>query len=152
MLKRGKEKEMVRTGFVKQKKGELLSVCFERPEACAGCKGCAKGLMPKKELLTVFGQAEVGDRVDVQMPEAQMLKATLIAYVLPLCVFLLGLGAGYALRLSEGITLLLAVAGLALGYLAARGIDMKLRSRPRWRPVVLKVYSMDKRTEKEELS
>ena len=39
---------MERTGFVKEKKGDTLSVCFERPEACEGCRGCSKGLLPKK--------------------------------------------------------------------------------------------------------
>ena len=52
---------MVRTGFVKEKKGEELRVCFERPDACEGCKGCSKGFLPRQELLTVFGRAEVGD-------------------------------------------------------------------------------------------
>ncbi len=33
---------MIRTGFVKDKKGDQLRVCFDRPEACEGCKGCAK--------------------------------------------------------------------------------------------------------------
>ena len=62
---------MERTGFVKEKKGDTLSVCFERPEACEGCRGCSKGLLPKKELLTVFGKAEIGDEVVVRMPEAK---------------------------------------------------------------------------------
>ena len=91
---------MVRTGFVKEKKGDQLRVCFERPEACEGCKGCAKGLLPKSELLTVTGQAEIGDIVDVQMPEAQMLKATMLAYAMPLALLFVGLGLGYALHAS----------------------------------------------------
>ncbi|MBQ4552595.1 MAG: SoxR reducing system RseC family protein, partial [Clostridia bacterium] len=71
---------MIRTGFVKDKKGERLSVCFERPSSCEGCKGCAKGLMSKSELLTVFGEAEVGDIVDVEMPEGRVFQASLLAY------------------------------------------------------------------------
>ena len=59
---------MVRTGFVKEKRNGQLRVCFQRPEACEGCKGCAKGLLPRQELLTVFGQAEVGDVVDRLVP------------------------------------------------------------------------------------
>ena len=51
---------MVRTGIVKSKKGDMLRVCFETPEHCAGCRGCSRGFLPKHELLTVFGQAEVG--------------------------------------------------------------------------------------------
>ena len=46
---------MVRTGIVKLKKGDMLRVCFETPEHCAGCRGCSRGFLPKHELLTVFG-------------------------------------------------------------------------------------------------
>lgn len=139
---------MVRTGFVKEKNGEQLRVCFERPEACEGCKGCAKGLLPKQELLTVFGQAEVGDVVDVQMPEAQTLKASMLVYALPLALLLLGLMGGYALGLSDGVSLLMALAGLALGALGARAADLRLRTRARWRPSVIGVRSA-KTSEKE---
>lgn len=141
---------MVRTGFVKEKKGELLRVCFERPEACEGCRGCAKGLLPKKELLTVFGQAEVGDQVEVQMAEAQTLKATLAAYAIPLCALLIGLAAGTLAGLSDGVTLLLALAGLALGYLAVRAIDMRLRRQPKWRPAVVRVIPAAEQKERNE--
>ena len=133
---------MIRTGFVKEKKGDQLRVCFERPEACEGCKGCSQGLMPKKELLTVFGQAEVGDLVDVNMPEAQTLKASLLAYALPLALLLAGLGIGAALRLPDGWMLVCALAGLLAGALLARGIDLRLRRQPKWRPSVVNVYPM----------
>ena len=136
---------MIRTGFVKDKKGDQLRVCFDRPEACEGCKGCAKGLLPKKELLTITGQAEVGDMVDVEMPEAQMLKASMLAYAMPLALFLIGLGVGSAARLSDGVTALVALACLALGYLAARVIDKKLGRRPRWKTAIVNVYPMSKK-------
>ena len=55
-------------------------------------------------------------------------------------LLLAGLLAGSALRLSDGLTLLFALAGLALGALAARGIDLRLRAKPQWRPSVINVY------------
>ncbi len=136
---------MIRTGFVKEKKGDQLRVCFDRPEACEGCKGCAKGLLPKKELLTITGQAEVGDMVDVEMPEAQMLKASMLAYAMPLALFLIGLGVGSAARLSDGVTALIALVCLGLGYVAARVIDKKLGRRPRWKTAIVNVYPMNKK-------
>ena len=51
---------MVRTGIVKSKKGDMLRVCFETPEHCAGCRGCSRGFLPKHELLTVFGDFAYG--------------------------------------------------------------------------------------------
>lgn len=128
---------MVRTGFVKAKKGDRLQVCFERPEHCAGCRGCSRGLLPKRELLTVWGQAEVGDTVEVQMREAQAFKATMLAYALPLCLLLLGLLAGYWLGLSDVLMLLTALLGLAIGYLAVKTIENHLQRSERWRPAVV---------------
>ena len=128
---------MIRTGFVKDKKGECLSVCFERPASCEGCKGCAKGLMGKSELLTVFGEAEIGDIVDVQMPENQVFKASLLAYAVPLLLLIAGLVAGNALALSDIWSLVLAVAGLAAGYALVRMAEKHLRTLKEWRPTVI---------------
>ncbi|MBO4837735.1 MAG: SoxR reducing system RseC family protein [Clostridia bacterium] len=141
---------VVRRGFVKEKKGSLLRVCFERPDACEGCKGCAKGLVPQRELLTVFGQAEVGDQVDVRMPEARTLKATLMAYAVPLLAMLAGLAVGFMLNCGDLVSLLLALGGLAAGYLAVRAFEMRLRRDPLGRPTVISVVqSRDTEHEKE---
>ena len=63
---------------------------------------------------------------------------------MPLALFLLGLGVGSAIKLSDGVTAVIALLCLALGYLAARAIDKKLRSRPRWKTAVVNVYPMNK--------
>ena len=131
---------MIRTGFVKAKKGECLSVCFERPASCEGCKGCAKGLMKKSELLTVFGEAEVGDFVDVQMPEGHAFQAALLAYAVPLLFLIAGLVVGDALGMMEIWSLLLAVAGLLLGFVLVRLADKYLRTLKKWRPAVIAVH------------
>ena len=138
---------MERTGFVKEKKGDTLSVCFERPEACEGCRGCSKGLLPKKELLTVFGKAEIGDEVVVRMPEAKTLKASMLAYGAPLCgaVALLIASAAGA---GDAVTLAAALAGMVVGYGAVRLIDVRVRKNDDWRATVVAVVSQ-KKEEKE---
>lgn len=133
---------MIRTGFVKEKKGEELRVCFERPEACEGCKGCSKSFLPKKELLLAYGEANIGDMVDVEMPEGHLLRATLLAYALPLLLLIAGLVLGTVLKLGDMAALVLAFAGLALGYVLTRGVDKKLRKDPAWRATVVTVYPM----------
>ena len=70
---------MVRTGFVKAKSGSSLQICFERPQACEGCRGCSKGLLPKKELLTAFGEAEIGDVVECCIEGIGTLRNTVTA-------------------------------------------------------------------------
>jgi len=127
---------VIRIGTVKTKKGEVLKVCFERPEGCAGCKGCEQGLMSKNELLTVFGKADVGDTVRVRIPENKTLRAALMAYGLPLVLLLAGLFIASNAGLSDGLTLLCSVAGLVLGYGISKLIEAKLRTVGDWCPVV----------------
>lgn len=131
---------MIRTGFVKEKKGEKLSVCFERPSSCEGCKGCAKGLMRKNELLTVFGDAQVGDVVDVQMPENRVFQAALLAYGLPLCGMIAALALGSAGGFSDTVAFFMALVGLAVGYVLARVADKYLRSKKNWCPRIVQVH------------
>ena len=131
---------MIRTGFVKDKKGERLSVCFERPSSCEGCKGCAKGLLSKSELLTVFGEAEVGDIVDVEMPEGRVFQASLLAYGLPLGVMIAALALGSVLGFGDTIAFLMALVGLAAGYGLARLADRYLRSKKNWCPRIVQVH------------
>lgn len=129
---------MIRTGIVKEKRGDSLRVCFERPDSCAGCRACDKGRM-KRELLTVFGQAEVDDVVDVSMPDAQVLKASFLLYFVPLCGLLAGLGAGYAVGAEDTAAILMGFAGLAVCYGVIRVIETRLRRRAPWRPTVVEV-------------
>jgi len=131
---------MIRTGFVKNKKGDKLSVCFERPSSCAGCKGCAKGLMGKNELLTVYGEAEIGDFVDVQLPENRVFQAALLAYGLPLCVLIAGLLLGSALNMTDTVSFIFALIGLALGFAISRLAEKILSKRKNWRPAIIAVH------------
>ena len=131
---------MIRTGFVKSKKGDKLNVCFERPSSCEGCKGCAKGLMRKSELLTVYGEAEIGDFVDVQMPENRVFQAALLAYALPLCVMIAGLVLGSALKMNDTVTFVFAVIGLAAGFACSRLAEKTLSKRKNWRPAIVAVH------------
>ena len=67
---------MIRSGKVIATQGITLKVCFSRLEACDSCNLCGSG----RDDTTVFikGRAEVGDRVEVDMPESQVLKVSLL--------------------------------------------------------------------------
>ena len=105
--------------------------------------------MRNSELLTVFGEAEVGDFVDVQMPEGHVFQAALLAYAVPLLFLIIGLIVGDTLGLTDIWSLLLAAAGLALGFVLARMADKYLRTLKKWRPAVLKAYKPDEAAERE---
>lgn len=125
---------MVRPGQVVSVEKDRVLVRFTRLSACKGCGGCVAGLK-KEALIPVRGSAQPGDYVAVEMPDAHVVKASLLMYVLPLAGFLAGLAAGALLFPGRE----LAAAGCALlgmllmlGALAAA--DRRLSLRSQWQP------------------
>ena len=135
---------MVRTGEVVDKADGVLAVVFERPGACAHCNGCIKTNCNRVD---IPGEAEVGDTIDVEMPDRSVVGASAIAYILPLALFLAGLFAGNGLHgtLARAMdanifSAICGLAGLALGLLAVHAVDRALRGRKGWQPQIIAVH------------
>lgn len=135
---------MIRSGTVVEKDGRALGVVFERPEMCAHCGGCLHKHCSRVQMI---GDAELGDVVDVDMPDADVVKASALMYVVPVCAFLSGLGAGYLIhrtgRVAMAEDLFLALCGLAAcaaGFLAVWLCDRQLRKKARWQPRIVAVH------------
>ena len=132
---------MIRPGkVIKSDKGGLL-VSFERYEACSRCGGCVAG-MKKDTLIRVAGHANPGEYVSVEMPAAQVVKASFLMYMIPLAGFLLGLWV--AGKLLNGNDLLMTLGGV-IGMLAGMGVlallDRRLALKKQWQPQVVAVIS-----------
>ncbi len=128
---------MLRTGrVVSAGKGEV-EVCFERPEACAHCGACAG--QKEETRVRIPGDAPVGRWIDVDMPEGQVLKASALAYVLPLLMLLGGIALGSALSLKEVLCAALGVACMGLAFWALRLMEKRLRRREIWQPRIVAV-------------
>lgn len=133
---------MIRKGLVVSKEKNGVLVCFERLAACHGCNAC--GRETKKTSALVHGQAEIGDVVSVEMPEAQVLKASLLVYLLPLLGFLLGLYLGSLF--FAGSELAMVVGGLIMLSLSALGLraaDLRLGTRHAWQAHIVGIESQD---------
>lgn len=135
---------MVRPGEVVEKKDGLLTVVFERPSACGNCNGCLSKQCTNVELP---GDAEVGDTVDVALPEKNIVRASAIAYVIPLLALLGGLLLGSLVHGPLGIAwnadLFAAAIGgvcLIIGLLIVYGIDRRLRKKADWQPRIVAVH------------
>jgi len=127
---------MIRTGRVIDKERNLLKICFEKEEACNSCGLCAR----QDSTLSIPGDAAVGDVVEVSMPDAQVLKASLMAYAIPLLGLIAGLWLGTALFPGrEGMTLLTGVTGTVLLFSGVKLFDRKLRRTAAWQPRVIAV-------------
>ncbi len=136
---------MVRIGEVVEKTGDVLSVVFERPEACTHCSGC--DMKQHCTRIDIRGEAEVGDTIEVDMPEKNVLGATAIAYIVPLAALIAGLLLGVALHGPLSIAMnsnlfcaLTGIAAFAVGLLVVWMIDKSLRGKQGWEPRVVTVH------------
>ena len=130
---------MTNKGIVKEVNGEMLTVVFERHEACGDCHACHLGSTDcAKHTITIAGKAEVGDEIVVEMDESHVMAASATAYMIPFAGFMAGLLGSYALGLSEPVMALCAVAGTAAAYLIMRMLDPIL-SKGRWEHKIVSV-------------
>ena len=78
-------------------KGNKAQVEILRSSACDNCKGCAVGTKNKTFRVWVNNplNAEIGQRVEIELESSIFLSATFIAYIVPLLAFLIGIILGY---------------------------------------------------------
>ena len=135
---------MINKGIVDGVSGEMLTIVFDRPEACGDCHNCMRGSEDcSKHTITLRGKARIGDVVEVEMDDSHVMAASALAYTVPLAGFLAGLGAGYFLRgalpIHPDLTMTLcALIGTALAYLVMRALDPRF-SKGRWEPKIVSV-------------
>ena len=142
---------MVNTGTISEVKGDLLTIVFDRPEACGECHACARGSEScSKHVIQMKGKGNPGDKVEVEISDDHVLMASAVAYLIPLFGLIVGLAGGYVIAsffLKNNSELLIAFcgfAGVVLGYLMMRLLD-PVFSKGRWQPRIVSI-----RTENEE--
>ncbi len=136
---------MTNKGVVTEVNGDMLTVAFERHEACGDCHACAMGSTNcKKHILKLRGKADVGDEIVVEMDETHVMAASAVAYMIPLAGFVLGIAIGYfvgnkqAFINGELVTALFAVLGTGAAYLVMRALD-QVFSKGRWEQKIISV-------------
>ncbi|MBO2517210.1 MAG: hypothetical protein CW338_08080 [Clostridiales bacterium] len=133
---------MIREGIVKESKNGMLSVCFERPEACEKCGAC--GGSSHTHLAQVKGEAQTGDRVAVEMPEAKVLKISVLVYAIPLAALILGLLIGCLLIGNDIAGACIGLGLLAVSYFMLKLIDRRIAARPEYAPQLIAVVPAQK--------
>ncbi len=129
---------MRRTGKVISQGENEIQVSFQRPEACAHCGACVGHR--EETRVTIPGTAPVGRWVDVEMPEAQVLKASVLAYAIPLVLLLLGVFLGSLIFKSEALWGLCGIVLMGCSWFVLRFIDRRMKKMPRWQPKILAVH------------
>ncbi len=136
----GEERSMVQSGRVVSVSGNEMKVCFERPEACAHCSACGE---IHESLVTLQGSAPVGSRIEVDMPEKQVLKASFLAYVIPLLLLIAGIAAGNALFGDEIGAALTGILCMGLSWFLLRLIERRMRKNDAWHPRIIAIHEED---------
>lgn len=131
-------------------------VSIRRAEACRACSAQSACLAlggRVEELELEVGnvlEASPGDRVRLALPEADVVTASILVYLVPAAALLCGALAGSriaraGLGAENPVALLGAVLGLLLGLAASRVIDRRATRGSRYSPRVTAVVAHDSR-------
>ncbi|HCX64099.1 MAG TPA: sigma E factor regulator [Eubacteriaceae bacterium] len=88
---------MKEVGIIQKVDGKRAKVSIQRHAACGDCGACQVGQEKMTMETTALNpiNAVVGDRVEVEMPFKNVLSAAMIAYGIPLVMFLVGSAIGF---------------------------------------------------------
>ena len=129
---------MRRPGEVTEVRNGMMQVTFCRPDACQSCGACEGG--KKQTVIWVQGEARVGDIAVVDLPDKTVVKASLIAYGLPLVFLLVGLILGGLMTPDSEIgSVAGAVIGLGASLIVLKATEKKRKTSPGWNPEVIEI-------------
>ena len=115
---------MKEIGTVVQLEKKRALVVFERSSTCQHCGACQRADGAQMQVwLPNEKNAQVGDKVRVELGAKSMLRATWLAYIFPLAMLFAGVGLGYWLAPENSRELIAAIAGLigaGLAYVLLR--------------------------------
>jgi len=145
---------MTEIGQVVEIKGMDAIVRIERTPACGKCRGCQLSDKNGDILLTIPNLlgAQVGDFVQIDLESTQILKASAIAYLIPLLALIAGIVAGYLAAPSFDMNpeLLGAIGGILLTGISFWGIKKAepiLKKDNSFSPKMVSVINHIKRSE-----
>ena len=130
---------MERMGEIIAVNGDFLTVQFCRPADCEKCHGCMGGKAQTE--LRVKGKGSIGEMATVEMPAQKVLKASALAYVVPLAGLLIGMFAGAALfpQNRDAAGAVGALCGLAVTGVWTVLQEKKRRNDTAWQPTLVRV-------------
>ncbi len=127
-------------GVVVALSGQEATLNFSRSKMCAHCGACLSAGPQQMEMTlpNTLG-AKIGDTVSVELGGRQVAGASMIAYLIPLALLLLGVWAGS--RFSEIAAVCCGLGGWALSFVVLRVIDRRLKRRNSFQPVMREILS-----------
>lgn len=112
--------------------GNMAEIAVKRESACGGncksCGGCSANNVVRVSAVNKV-QASEGDRVVVSSSTKSILKAAVIVYVIPMVLFFVFYALGAMMSLGETMSIVLSLAGFAVGVVMAIAFNKSLKNR-----------------------
>lgn len=130
---------------------EGVRVEAARTSACAQCaskSNCSQGVLSdwggaKTVEIPVLNPAALsvlpGQQVMIGLEEGSLVRASLLLYLLPLALLILGALLGSALSLPDWQQVALALLSMTLGFVLARRLSAQPGQERRYQPVLLRI-------------
>lgn len=138
---------MNRVGKIIKSKGEFAFVKLTRTTACSGCHGCGNSEDDSDEIeiraLNEKG-ANIGDIVEVNMDNQDVLVAAAIAYGIPFVALLSGVLLGNFLFGSELFSIIIGFIFLALSYLGINTKENEFYNSKKYVPEIVSIHKENK--------
>lgn len=141
-------------GEIVEVKNDEAVVMVHRSSACGKCGACQMSENQQRMLLTIPNslKGEVGDHVELELASSQVLKASVITYLIPLAALILGVAAGYVFGPRFGFNQELAgsILGLLLtgfSFLGIRAMEPIFKKGHSFTPQMVNLIKMTKKGE-----
>lgn len=131
---------MKEIGVITEIKNRECLVRFDRKSACENCKMCLKSSdeMFVELLVENTLDAKEGDRVEIEMPDNTVLKASFIVYIIPAATLLTTLV--LTQNMADWASFSLAIAVLISTYGIVAATDRYLKKKKGFIPKMVKLY------------
>ncbi len=139
---------MEKTGTVTSAAGGMLEVTFCSTQECDHCHACDGG--QKRTVVRVKGDARVGDYAVVELPVSTVVKASLLAYAVPIVGLMAGMLIGSQVSVSPAGTAIGGGAGLLLSLGAVWLTEKGRQHSTKWQPTLVRVLPADLYAKEEE--
>jgi len=136
-------------GIVQKLKRRKAVVRIQQTAACAHCKSRNACEISEKEMLVEVANdllAEVGDQVELSIPEGTVIKLAMLVYLLPIIALLIGAFTGNAmaehLRMDSTFSSILG-GGLCMGivYYILKKLDRTKKFRDEYLPSMTRIVA-----------
>ncbi len=137
-------------GIVQQAGNLTATIRIQQSSHCATCasRDNCQTLSDKDMLIEVPNDlnAGEGDQVEIAVPTRSLLKLSLLVYLLPIILLIIGayIGGEWAVASRRDPTLPSVIGGMGamvLSFLVLKGFDRKLRGKREYSPRMLRILS-----------